>query len=69
MTNQHEPTHDLEVVRTLVAAGRYRLSKPEILNDAAELGFDESDIVACICALRRVDFYKTMSSKKRPGRM
>ena len=37
------------------------------MNEAGELGFDESDIVECVGALSSAHFYKTMEAEKRRG--
>ena len=58
--------YDLTRVVTLMATTRYRLTGRAV-NEAGELGFDEDDIVECVCALTSAHFYKTMEADKRPG--
>jgi motility quorum-sensing regulator / GCU-specific mRNA interferase toxin len=61
-----EPTYDLAWIQHKVRAGEYRTTRAAAAG-ASELGFDEGDIVACICALTWADFFKTMESDRRPG--
>lgn len=60
------PTYDLTRVVALIAARRYRITGLAV-NEAGELGFDESDIVECVGTLSSAHFYKTMEAEKRPG--
>lgn len=61
------PTYDLARVQALVERGHYRITMSS-MRGAARLGFDESDICACVQALSLSDFYKTMEAEKAPGR-
>ena len=60
------PSYDLARVVALIAALQYRITGLAV-QGAGELGFDESDIVECVGALRATDFYKTMEAERRPG--
>jgi hypothetical protein len=60
------PHYDLVEVITLVGTRRYRVSSSAQLS-AGSLGFDEEDIVACICALTPPDLYKTMEAEAISG--
>jgi hypothetical protein len=60
------PTYDHPRVLALIAARQYRITGGAV-QGAGELGFDESDIVECVGALRASDFYKTMVAEMRPG--
>jgi hypothetical protein len=60
------PTYNLARVVGLLAARQYRITGLAV-QGAGELGFDESDIVECVSALRATDFYKTMEAERRPG--
>ena len=60
------PTYELARVLALIAARQYRVTGRAV-QGAGELGFDESDIVECVGALRASDFYKTMEAEMRPG--
>lgn len=61
-----KPTYDLAWIQHKVRAGEYRITRAAA-NGAAGMGFDESDIVSCICALTWADFHKTMPSKRVSG--
>lgn len=60
------PTYDLARVQALVERGVYRITLSS-MRGAAHLGFDESDVCACVLALSLTDFHKTMEANKRPG--
>ena len=61
-----KPTYDLGRVSQLLIAKRYRITGTAV-QGAGELGFDESDIVECVGALRPEQFYKTMEAERRRG--
>jgi len=62
-------TYPLQVIKELVAGGRFYITRSS-LNGAFDLGFDDQDIVECICDyLDGAHFYKTMSARKKPGLM
>jgi hypothetical protein len=42
---------------------------PNAFVGASALALDEGDICSCVCDLTAADFYKTMPSEKRAGRM
>ena len=60
------PTYDLATIKALVSSGQFVVTG-EALNGAGELGFDRSDIVACVMSLTAADFHKTMPSIKKQG--
>jgi hypothetical protein len=60
------PTYDLVRVVELFATKRYRITGLAV-QEAGELGFDESDVVECVGALSVAHFYKTMEATRRPG--
>jgi motility quorum-sensing regulator / GCU-specific mRNA interferase toxin len=59
-------TYDLGAVQALIAKGAYFINA-SALTGAMKMGFDRSDIVACVLALDDSTFYKTMPSQSRPG--
>ena len=60
MSEKKKPTYDLESFQEKCAAD---LNATFVaLRDAAALGFDEEDIVAVVQTMRRVHFYKSMTS-------
>lgn len=59
-------TYDLGAVQALIAKGSYFINA-NALTGAMNMGFDRSDIVACVQALDDSSFYKTMPSRSRPG--
>jgi motility quorum-sensing regulator / GCU-specific mRNA interferase toxin len=61
-------SYDLAEIQALVGAGRYRITMSSLAG-AAALGFDESDVLACVLALEPRDFYKTMPARKAPELM
>ena len=60
------PTSELARVLALRGMSRYRVTGLAVVG-AGELGFDESDVVECVGALKADHFYKTMEAEKRPG--
>lgn len=60
------PAYPLELVKTLIADQRYRITLTAA-NDAGRLGFDEEDIVSCVNTLGPEDFFNAMPSDKKPG--
>jgi len=60
------PTYPLKDIQRRVLAGTFVITHAAE-EGAALLGFDESDVVACVLALTRDDFYKTMPSERKPG--
>jgi motility quorum-sensing regulator/GCU-specific mRNA interferase toxin len=60
------PTYDLSTLQSLVRAGHYRVTL-SAKQGAVALGFDTSDIEACVLSLTMKDFYKTMAAEKIPG--
>lgn len=60
------PAHSLEQIQRIVSAGGHQVTYTAML-DATALGLDDTDIVACVCALDEGDFYKSMPSTKKPG--
>ncbi len=66
MSSKRIPTYDLTGIQRQVTAGRYVVTRSS--RDGAELlGLDESDVVACVGALTRTDFYKSMPAANVPG--
>jgi motility quorum-sensing regulator / GCU-specific mRNA interferase toxin len=61
-----EPTYDLAWIQYKLSTGRYRIERIAS-QGALALGFDEEDIVACVCSLSRADFHKSMESELRAG--
>lgn len=62
-------TYSLEEIKQLVAGGHRYITRSS-LDGAYDLGFDDQDIVECICDYLEVThFYKTMPADKRPGLM
>ncbi len=62
-------TYPLQKIQKLVAGGHFHITRSS-LDGAFGLGFDDQDIVECICDyLDGAHFYKTMSARKRPGLM
>lgn len=67
MNPKRIPTYDLAEIQRQIRAGRYLITRSS--RDGAELlGLDESDVVACVGALTRADFYKSMPALELPGR-
>jgi hypothetical protein len=62
------PSHDLQTIQALVAAGDWTATK-EVLGSLSALGFDSSDIVSCVASLALSDFHKTMESDRIVGQM
>jgi len=60
------PAYDLVWIQYKLSAGRYRIERIA-LQGALALGFDEQDIVDCVCGLCAEDFHKSMESNLRPG--
>jgi hypothetical protein len=60
------PTYSLARIVELIRAKRYRITGTAVQN-AGELGFDESDVVECVGALEAAHFHKTMEAEQRPG--
>ncbi len=54
------PHCKLTVVKTYIQAGKVRVTRAARLG-ATELGFELSDMLAVVMALKTVDFYKSMS--------
>lgn len=61
-----QPTYALDLVQSLLASKKYRITGAA-LRGAGELGFDEDDVVSCICELNAAVFYKSMEAERRPG--
>jgi motility quorum-sensing regulator/GCU-specific mRNA interferase toxin len=59
------PTCPLKDIQRRVLAGTFAVTQ-SAEEGAALLGFDQSDIVACVLALTTNDFYKTMQSERKP---
>ena|SRR4028119_1862565 len=66
MGTKRIPTYDLSEIQRQVRAGRYIITRSS--RDGAQLlGLDELDVVACVGALTRADFYKSMPALNLPG--
>jgi hypothetical protein len=63
-----EPTYALANIKAHLRAGRVVLTHKALAN-AAELGFDRTDVHDCVLALDENDFYKTMESETCRGLM
>lgn len=61
-----DPYYPLTQVQALADAGRYRITGTA-LTDAGELGFDQTDIKACVLALSIADFHKSMPAQRQAG--
>ena len=58
------PTYPLKLIKGLMQSGDW-FSTEEALDTAGELGFDEDDILDCVCnQLSETHFYKTMPAQK-----
>lgn len=55
------PHRKLEVIKTLIKAGRVRATQSSVTG-AAALGFDFAEMIAIILALKPQDFYKSMTT-------
>lgn len=66
MKGRPRPTYDLAKIKQLVRDGRWTPEGPA-LRGLASLGMDSEDVVECVQALTRADFYKTMPSECREG--
>jgi len=55
------PNRKLEVIKTLIKAGRVRATQSSVIG-AAALGFDFAEMIAIILALKPQDFYKSMTT-------
>ena len=62
---RRRPTYALAEFQRRVLAGSYVVTR-SAREGAAALGFDESDVIACVLALTERDFYKTMESEQFP---
>jgi hypothetical protein len=60
------PTYDLTEIRRQISAGRFVITRPA-RDGARLLGLDELDVLACVGALTRADFYKSMPALNLPG--
>ncbi len=60
------PRYDLQEVITLMGTRQYSISSSAQLS-AGSLGFDEEDIVACVCSLTPIDLHKTVEAERIPG--
>ncbi len=66
MNPKRIPTYDLSEIQRQIKAGRYVVTRSS--RDGAQLlGMDESDVLACVGALTRADFYKSMPALVLPG--
>ncbi|HEY0037069.1 MAG TPA: type II toxin-antitoxin system MqsR family toxin [Longimicrobium sp.] len=66
MATKRIPTYDLSEIQRQIRTGRYVVTGSSRAG-AELLGLDESDVVACVGLLTRVDFYKSMPSEQVPG--
>ena len=66
MSETRSPHYPLEDVKSAIRDGRYWITRRAGL-DAAHGYLDEEDIRDCVLRLEECHFFKTMSSKKRPG--
>jgi len=61
------PSYPLEEIQAAVRHGRYLVTR-RAAGDAAGLYFDEDDVKQCVLELLDEDFYKSMASRRIPGR-
>ena len=61
-----EPAHALPIIQKLVRAQRYRITE-SALQGAADIYWDEDDVVESVLALTDGDFEQSYESEKRPG--
>jgi motility quorum-sensing regulator/GCU-specific mRNA interferase toxin len=66
MGSQPTPRYDLLQVKLLIRQGRYEITATAAW-EAMALGFDEDDILECVCGLTPQLLHKSMPSEKRAG--
>ncbi len=66
MTEKRKPTYDIEALKTAFANKKKLAATGAAIRSAAELGFGRAEIVATIQSMRRVHFYKSMTSYANP---
>ncbi len=64
----NSPTYPLETVRWLLQANAFLITR-QAARDGLELGFDQSQIIAVVKAIRPSEFYKSMPSRVMRGLM
>lgn len=62
MTDKRRPTYDLESFKEVFSTAEALNMTFTAANDAADLGFGQTEIVAIIQTMRPVHFYKSMTS-------
>ncbi len=60
------PTYPLETIRWLLQADAFLITR-QATRDGLELGFDQSQIIAVVKAIRPSEFYKSMFSRAMKG--
>lgn len=60
------PTYVLTEIQEKVRSGAFQITGTARKTSMA-LGFDESEVIACVLSLDRRDFYKSMESEMVPG--
>jgi motility quorum-sensing regulator/GCU-specific mRNA interferase toxin len=66
MQGKRYPTYSLAEIQEKVRSGAFIVTRTAS-DTAGDLGFDEGEIVRCVLALSRTEFYKSMASQSVLG--